>query len=354
VADKAAATLAVRRRRRPTARFTKGHATRVALSLSENEMTSEKPTWRILLGTALLCLLAGSALLLDDVAPSPLSGFAADAVRDSLAAVVAYLFSFCLPQREWRAASLAPSFRMSALSIVAWGAVLLAGLPLLFAFAGSRVSGGTELLLFAAIPAAVVFLRAQAEAGFGADDTSRHLLLPALAGIGGAGLLLHWTLPARAEGLLWLLAMVAMAVLSGFAIIRLAQFLHLFSLAQSTALVFAGTALAQGCMVLLTRRALSFAVLDRSILLQEGLHFVLHALIVVLSLWLLRALGPIAYSARYLLVLLVALAESFLVARARLTWTIGLGACLMLGSGWILLRAPQVAAQDADRESHSS
>ena len=72
--------------------------------------------------------------------------------------------------------------------------------------------------------------------------------------------------------------------------------------------------------------------------MTAGHMLVLDAPAMLLTAWLLRELAPVRFSSRFLLAVLVAVGESFALARPGLSWTIGLGALLLAGGGLALLR----------------
>jgi hypothetical protein len=59
----------------------------------------------------------------------------------------------------------------------------------------------------------------------------------------------------------------------------------------------------------------------------------------LLTVWLLREMPPVRFSARWLLVVLVMIVESYALERPALTWTAALGVALVAGGALGLLRA---------------
>ena len=220
---------------------------------------------------------------------------------------------------------------------MAWGGVLLAGLPVAFAGGVGRVSGPTELLVFALIPAVVVFLEVQRAAGFGVERGTFALLGPALAGLAGAGLLLSYALPVSAAGKGWLAAMVVLAAVAGVAVMRLHESLRDVSPVRGAGMLCAGGAGA--CLLFCWMGWEPAGGLDEVALGVTAVRMVaLDVPAMLLTAWLLRELEPVRFSSRYLFGLLVAVGESFVLARPGLSWTIGLGALLLASGGVTLAR----------------
>ena len=213
------------------------------------------------------------------------------------------------------------------------GALVIAGPATLITWAGGQVPGLTEEFVFLLTPVVVIFVVAQ-RSGFGDGEDSRRLLGPALAGIAGAALLMPFRFPASTAGTGWLLGLVLVVGLSSAAAIWLHDSLRRVKLLPAFAMI----ALASTCVFSLAPgwgwvgglSAAEWIVEIAKALLLDGP-------LLVLGVWLLREMAPVRYSARVLVILLIAIVESFVAARPTLTWTMVLGAGLMvLGAGWLL------------------
>ena len=171
------------------------------------------------------------------------------------------------------------------------------------------------------------------------------LLVPALAAVGGAALLLPFTMPPTMVGKAWLVGVFAAALLSAYAAIRLHRALAGAGVLPAAAMLAGASALAAavlfrvGYLPMNQFTALAVTVEALRCVLMEG-----PALL--LTVWLLREMQPIAVSTRYLLVPLVTIFESYLIERPRADWTVFAGMILMGGGSFLLLRGEAQPALD--------
>jgi hypothetical protein len=172
----------------------------------------------------------------------------------------------------------------------------------------------------------------------GSRGDSRGLLGPALAGVCGAVLLLPFTMPGSVAGRVWLGALVGAAVLTGVAAVQLHKLLR--GIPLIAAAVIASGVIA-GCDAVLARASWSaLGTLDaRGWLVEGAIALGFEGPVLLLGIWLLRELRPVAFATRYLWILLAAVLESYVLMRPSANWIMGLGALLMAGSAVWLLRA---------------
>lgn len=288
-------------------------------------------TRRVWAGFALLCLLAGSGWALDEAIPGLLHGLVRMAVHDG---VLALVFGAVSPRDR---SALSHSWRF-------WAEIALAGVAMfaipqiIFGAAGGHVSGMTELLTFLLVPTIVVFVVAQQRAGFGSDESALVYLAPALAGLLGAVVILPFDLPQSALGRFWLVAIAGSAMLAGFAAVRLHSLLRGVGILRGAAVVFGASSLA----------AAAFCWVDWSgnpvwssgvAMGEAGRLMVVETPVLLLTVWLLREMKPIRFSARVLIVPLVMILEGYALERPPIDWTTGLGVILLAGGAVGLLRA---------------
>lgn len=285
-------------------------------------------TRRVWVGFAALCVLAGSGWALDEVMPGLLHGLVRVAVHDGLLALVFGLVSLRGKlKQEW-----------SLWGKLALGAIAIFALPqILFAAAGGHAAGTTELLIFLLVPAVVVFVVAQQTDGRGVSENPLRPLAPALAGLGGAVLMLPFDWPHSGAGQFWVVAIVGSALLAGYAAVWLHGLLRGVELWSAAAVMFGASSLATGAFCWLDLGGTPVWVGNAAVLELVRL-FVVEGPILLLTLWLLREMAPIRFSARALGVPLVMIVEGYFFERPVVGWTTLLGFLLMLSGAWGLLR----------------
>jgi len=300
-------------------------------------MSGSQNARRVWAGFGLLCVLQGSGLMLDQVMPPVLPGLLRVGVHDALLACGFAVLGL------WRRA---PGGSQAG-RLAGWG-ILLFGVPqVLVAAAGGHVDGLTELLAGLLVPVVVVVVVAERSGSFGQNDNPLRLLVPALAGLGGAVLALPFYLPSSGVGRAWLAALVVAAVAAGVAAVRLHAMLQGVGTLRGAAVLFGSV----GAV------ALGFCWVDWSVTpVWDGVAagfevlrlVVVEAPILLLTVWLLREMRPVRFAARPLLVLFAMVVESYIAVRPSLGWTTGLGVALMLGGGLGLLMDRSAAGDSSD------
>ena len=288
-------------------------------------------TRRLWFGFAALCVLSGSGWALDEAAPGLLRGLVRMAVHDGMLAMAFGAVSMRDRGESKRGATIWFGIALAAVAILAVPQIL-------FAAAGGHVSGTTVLLIFMLVPAVVVFVVAQQAAGFGSEESVLRFLVPALAGLLGAFLMLPFDWPPSVVGRLWLVAIAASAVLAGFGAVRLYRLMQGVGVLRGAAVMFGASSIA----------AAAFCWVDWSgnpgwngaIAVGEAVRLVaVEAPILLLTVWLFREMTPIRFSARVLMVPLVMIVEGYVVERPSVDWTTALGVVLLAGGAVGLLRA---------------
>jgi hypothetical protein len=215
--------------------------------------------------------------------------------------------------------------------------VLFLPLPIVAAsLAEGRVGTFTQVIVLTLLPAVVVLAEAQAGAAFGPEAEGTRLLIPAVAGAMGALFLLPVTLPPSTVSRLSLGGVVVTGIVAAVAATRLHRELKGRPVVASAGFL---------CGVCVLGLVAGWACVDRAVpalsmdvvLPELGMCAVFDAPIVLLTVWLLRAMTPVRFAARYLVIPLVAIVESLVVLRPHLTvfpWA-GLG-LLVFGAGALL------------------
>ncbi len=287
---------------------------------------------RVTAGFAVLCLASGSGWILDQVSQGVLSGSTRTAAHEGLLAFLFGVASLWSPQASPRRSAWSVDLRLAL-----WG-IALFGLPLIvITAAGGSVSGLTVRLVFLLSPAILVFLTAQATSAFGEEESPLRLLVPSLAGFGGAALLLPFTWPATFTGMAWLIAIFAAATLSALASIRLHRILARVSLLRAAAIACGGTAIVAGASARLERSDLAGEYSVIAVGMEVARCVVVDGPIMFLTIWLLREMKPVNFASRYLLVPLITIIEGYLIERPTVNWTAFAGAFLVAAAATALL-----------------
>ena len=288
---------------------------------------------RLQLGFAALCVLDGSAWLVDEWHGGILQGARQLAVHSAVLAAI-----FLLMSRG--KASGHPRWG----SIAGWGSVLIALPAVVSAGAAGQVSRLTGVLVFTLVPVVVIFVVAQLGRGFGDGGGELRLLGPALIGVAGLALLVPFSLPGSLRGASWLSAILVTAVLAGIASVRLHMLLAELDVLRGAAVISAAAGVLAGAFAWmgsagpLQTDAVSWVV-------EAARCLLLDAPMVLLTVWLLQALKPVTLAARYLLVPLVTILEGVVIVRPELTWTLGAGLGLAAAGGLLVLRGDEEEEQ---------
>jgi hypothetical protein len=278
---------------------------------------------------AALCLLGGSAWVFDEAFPAMLSGLFRLAVHNLALAAVFGVMS--LPGK-------ADSRGTSWWNVAAAAIAMIAVPEILASVASGSVSQLTEVLVYMLVPVVVVVSMAQKAAGFGAVDNPLRMIVPALAGLGGAALVIPASWPPTFTGRAFLVAMSASAVLAGLAAVWLYELLAQADVLRASAVVAGSSGAVAGafCWIgwigIVDANAAGAGVEALRCLLFEGP-------IILLTVWLLREMRPVAFSARCLLIPLVTIIESYLLMRPAINWTTVAGVILLAVGGFALLAA---------------
>ena len=270
---------------------------------------------------AALCLLSGTFWVL------PANHALPTLERQSLLFGVSALAALCFRPRR------IPAITQLYLAIAGIG---FFGLPIAVVdIAHSSVSETTRSALFAMVPVVVILAVVISNEAEGA----RRLLAPALLGLGGLLLLLPLQFSSSLRGQAMLALIGATVLLAGLCSVWLYRLLQGVSLPAAIALLGGVNSL-----FLAICAAVQAAVQGE--LLWRGQAFVsvlsLSSLVDVLEIagivWLLREMPPIRFSARYLLIPLVTIVESFVLVRPAITARMAFGTLLLAaGAGLLLL-----------------
>jgi hypothetical protein len=212
---------------------------------------------------------------------------------------------------------------------LALAAVLLLGVPEVAVGWGLRhVAGNLWVVVLTVVPAMVVLVVAQSS-----GDGVRRLLGPALAGLGGILLIVPVDVPGSLVGRVALALLILCAVGIAIGSVWIHRLLRGFGFALAVAVFCLANALV----------LFGWGVFEGAGWGLSGLGWVVvQGVEVLLLVVLLQGMSPVRFGARYLVIPLVTVAEGYVLLRPELTWRMGFGALLLVGSAAFLLLSREV------------
>jgi drug/metabolite transporter (DMT)-like permease len=279
-------------------------------------------TARQTFGMLALCLLWASAWLVDAAWPSRLPVVAAQSMHYAVIAILA--------------AAVAATRRRGTQSPRPWGrlalsGVLLLGLPVALIDASHGIlSGTTSAACFALLPVVVVIL-----APYAGDSEIQPSMVPALAGVAGAVILLPVSAPGTWPNAAWNAALFVSVVFAAFATLELYRLLPRFHLAEALAAIGCANALFFAAIALARHRTAGLGPQALAGNAATALAFDLPLLLLLL--WLLRAVSPTRFAARYLLVPLFTALEGIVLLRSGFDVRSAAGMMLLAVAAWAML-----------------
>src|SRR5277367_6134782 len=269
------------------------------------------------IGFAVLCVLAASSWVIPQNSPSVVPSLEEQGILFSLIGFVALLISL---RGGWRRQRLSEYWRF------VLGSLGFFGVPLVVAEYAGSVTAITRSALFALAPVVVVIVVAAGDMSAVEERGARRFLVPALIGAGGLFLLLPLEISGSLRGRLMVglvgVAVVLVGMTSGWlhrllGEIRWVEGIALAGLMNGLFL-FVCSAFLEGMVWHWT----NFGLLESISLLVDGIE-------VLLIVWLLREMTPVRFSARYLVIPLLTVLESFVVERPDVTLRIVCGTALL-------------------------
>ena len=212
------------------------------------------------------------------------------------------------------------------------GGVGIFGLPLV-AVEVARGSVGeiSRSALFAMVPVVVVLAITTGQAAVGG---TRRLLAPVLVGLGGLWLLLPLDFSTTLRGQVMLGLVGATVIVVGVCSVWLYGMLRGVGLADAIAVVgIANAAFLLGWGAIRGELVWSLSGLAS----VASLSSLVDVVQIVLIVWLLREMPPARFAARYLLIPLVTILESYVLIRPAWTVRMGFGTALLAGGAGMLL-----------------
>ncbi len=281
--------------------------------------------WNLWIAFAVLCVLSGTSWAIPREMSDGLPLLEQQGVLFGVVGLIALLFA---GRGVW-------SRSRGLYAGLAGAAVGFFGVPIVVAeYAHGSVPAISRSALFALVPVVVVMSVASGESAGREERGARLFLMPALAGLGGLLLLLPLAFSSSARGWMMLAVVCAAVVLVGLASVWLYRLLRGFALADAIAVVGLANA-----VFLLVWSAVREEIVWRgnglaSVMSIASLVDVAEVLLIV---WLLREMPPIRFAARYLVIPLLTVLESFVVMRPDWTVRMGFGTALLAAGGGMLL-----------------
>jgi hypothetical protein len=269
------------------------------------------------IGFVVLCILSATSWVIPH--GEELSVFEEQGVRYAVIGVVALLLG---GYRGW---SWSLELRLGLVG------VFFFGVPIgVVEWARGAVPEISRSALFAMVPVVVVMVTVAGDEERGV----RRFLAPALAGLGGLLLIVPLEFSGSVRGLLMLGVVCAAVVLVGLSSVWLYRLLRGVALAHAMAVI---------CLVNAALLLACSAVRGDFVWHWNGLAPVISitslvdVMEVVLLVWLLREMPPVRFAARYLLIPLLTILESFVLIRPEVTVRIACGTVLLAAGVGMLL-----------------
>jgi len=247
----------------------------------------------------------------------------------ALIAIIA-LIAAVLRRRSWMV-SRAVLGRMAGLSLLFFAvpAVLLER-------AKDYASETNVAVIFALTPAAVVLTASVMQS----EERGMRSLIPALSGFAGVLLLLPFELPASSRTWVPVAELSVAMLLVAWAGVKLYRLLREVSLLEALAVVGSANAitLLSWCTV---RRSFDWRWQEATQGAPVG--WIAGLITTALTVWLLRVMQPVRFSARFLVIPLVTIAEGIVLLRPEVSGRTLAGLILLCaGTGWLVVADEQV------------
>jgi drug/metabolite transporter (DMT)-like permease len=282
--------------------------------------------WTLWVAFAALCILSGTSWAIPDGTPDGLPALEQQGLLFGMVGLTAFLFA---GRGAWHRLTGRRFAKLAA------AAVCFFGVPaVLVEYARGSVPAISRSALFAMVPVVVVLAVAAGDATRGEERSARQALVPALAGLGGLLLLLPVQFSGPWRG--WvMLGLVSVAViLAGLASVWLYRLLPGIGLAAALAVV--GTA---NAVILLVCSVVREDVVWRwsGLASAVSISSLVDVIEVLLIVWLLREMQPVRFGARYLVIPLLTVLESYVLMRPEWTVRMGCGTVLLAAGAGALL-----------------
>lgn len=272
-----------------------------------------------------LCLLLSSAWLLPVDGADASSPLERQSCFYGVVGLVSAVFAYRGLRARWRQREWL-WLRLAGVS------VLLLGLPFVL---GEWVREGMSDISRAALFSLVPFVVVVVAMGRDLEPGVRRFFAPALAGFGGALLLLPFNFPESVRGRLLVGVLLVAIVMVGFASEGIYRLIRGFGMMEALTIVcLANAVFLAACHFAGLPFAGSWSVAS-SLISIHSLYGLVELIVLV---WLLREMSPVRLAARFLVVPLFTVLEGFAFLRPGITVRMGAGLVLLMGgAGYLLL-----------------
>jgi drug/metabolite transporter (DMT)-like permease len=280
--------------------------------------------WTLWIAFAALCIVAGTSWAIPGAGSDSLPPLEQQGLLFGVIGLIAFLFA---GRRAW--VGIARWLELAAAAVMFFGVPIVAG-----EYAWGSMTAISRSALFAMVPVVVVLVIAAGDTSEGEERGVRRFLVPALAGFGGLLLLLPLEFSGTVRGRVMLAIVCSAVVLVGVANVwmhRLLRGLHFAEAIAVTgianAIFLLGWSVIRGEGVWRASELVSVTTVSSLLDLVE----------VILIVWLLREMPPVRFAARYLLIPLLTIIESYTLVRPDWTARMVLGTILLaVGAGTLL------------------
>ncbi|HSY69802.1 MAG TPA: hypothetical protein VK813_14225 [Edaphobacter sp.] len=282
--------------------------------------------WTLWIAFAVLCILSGTSWAIPYGATDALPPLEQQALLFGGIGLIALLFA---GRGAW---SRMTGRRFAKLAAAAVG---FFGIPaVVVEYARGSVPAISRSALFAMVPVVVVLAVVAGHATGGEERSARQALVPALAGLGGLLLLLPVQFSGPLRGWVMLSLVCAAVILTGLASVWLYRLLRGIGLAAAVAVV--GTA---NAVFLLICSSVREDVVWRwsGLASAVSISSFVDVIEVLLIVWLLQGMQPVRFAARYLVIPLLTVLESYVLMRPEWTVRMGFGTALLAAGAGALL-----------------
>ena len=282
--------------------------------------------WTLWIAFAVLCVLSGTSWAIPREVSNGLPPLEQQGVLFGVIGLVALVFA---GRGVWSQSRRLRYARLAAVAVGFFGVPVVA-----VEYARGSVPAMSRSALFAMVPVVVVLMVGAGDAMGREERGARHLLVPALAGLGGLLLLLPLDFSGSMRGWVMLAVVCAAVVVLGIASVWLYRLLRGLALTDAIAVVGIANA-----VFLLAWSAVGEEIVWRG----NGLVSVISpaswvdVVEVLLIMWLLREMPPVRFAARYLAIPLLTILESFVLLRPEWTVRMGFGTALLAAGAGTLL-----------------